>query len=471
MAFSSCTVCWDQSPITLPDATVPTGGSSRLPCGLLEQTVTPVLPSDSSECRLLQSVGSLCGCPPVPNACGLCRTSDADGTAVEQDIPPSRRNADSFSFLTGLLGDTLPGNSNNNNLDLIIDCTLLQAYSQFITKDDPLCTVLDVLPLAEYCCTAEEEVPFVVAEPCETCCIHDNENTVAIITPTTTTSPENESTVKMTCQQAGEAARFFWEATSDSCAWIQELTTNECDGNRGNDDTTTNQKDPPSPIPCTLCRDGSSVTLPEQSFPFLPILNNSNNNSNETAVPTCANVETLLGIGYTENSEECQQAQALSAHCGCPTAARPCHFCPKPNDTILFPDRYHYHTWDRNGVNVTCQQLELALLQYDRDSLECFLAQETNWECGCNDGFYGYLGSETERDHRLVVWMGRASGLLGLLGALSILVDYIRIRRRHPSQLNIYRQLMCFISLFDALSAMIWIIGPVSTVVTSWAFA
>lgn len=103
---------------------------------------------------------------------------------------------------------------------------------------------------------------------------------------------------------------------------------------------------------------------------------------------------------------------------------------------------------------MTCEQLDAVLLQFDRDSVECFLGQETNWECGCNKAFYGYLGTETDREKRILSWLGRVSGSLSVIGSMFIMVDFFPADRT-----NVYRQIMIQMSCFDFLTAVNWIIG------------
>lgn len=67
-----------------------------------------------------------------------------------------------------------------------------------------------------------------------------------------------------------------------------------------------------------------------------------------------------------------------------------CLFCASVNE-ITRPDHVPFHLsdrWPEYFVNMTCEQLQQTLptTGFGRDSQQCFLAHETNYECGCDDG-------------------------------------------------------------------------------------
>jgi hypothetical protein len=161
------------------------------------------------------------------------------------------------------------------------------------------------------------------------------------------------------------------------------------------------------------------------------------------------------------DSKDCADAQLIGSYCGCPSEENGCVFCPKPGDAITTPTRKHSNTLKRYGQDLTCEQVEAVLLQYSQDSVECFLGQEHNWECGCNDGFYGYLGAESRSDILALHWAARVSGILSVLGSLFIFQDFLRGKGKK----NLYRQIMFLMSMFDFTTAMGWVIGaaPIPT--------
>ena len=78
-----------------------------------------------------------------------------------------------------------------------------------------------------------------------------------------------------------------------------------------------------------------------------------------------------------------------------------------------------------------------------------------------------FLGTDSIQQQRISVWIGRASGTLGLVDALYILGDcwrfyYSQNRRRrqgHSVQHNFYRELMILVACFDAITGIIWMVG------------
>jgi len=154
-------------------------------------------------------------------------------------------------------------------------------------------------------------------------------------------------------------------------------------------------------------------------------------------------------------SKDCRDSQLIGSYCGCPAIQEACEFCP--GETVANPDRLHVRTYEPIGYNVTCTQLEEGLLQVEEDSDLCFLARFSNWECGCNDGFYSYMGTKSHRDQRLLSILPKISGSLSVIGCLFIFQDYWRGDRG-----NIYRQIMCLMSLFDVITALSWMLGSVA---------
>ncbi|KAL3938619.1 MAG: hypothetical protein SGBAC_006513 [Bacillariaceae sp.] len=204
---------------------------------------------------------------------------------------------------------------------------------------------------------------------------------------------------------------------------------------------------------CTLCKDASNVTTPNKLVPFMA-------DRFFGVEPTCQQLESATGA-LTMDSKDCTDAQLIGSYCGCPSVENGCIFCPKPGDAITTPTRKHSNTMKRYGEDVTCEQLESVLLQFSQDSDECFLGQEHNWECGCNDGFYGYLGTESRSDILAIHWSGRISGILSVMGSLFIFQDFLRGKGKK----NLYRQIMFLMSIFDFTTAMGWVIGaaPIPT--------
>ena len=176
-----------------------------------------------------------------------------------------------------------------------------------------------------------------------------------------------------------------------------------------------------------------------------------------------SNTTTSLPQHYFDKQVE----WATTCGCATPITTNPCHFCDW--DDMTRPDHVPYHLahrWPLQFDGLTCRQLFDFVPQVtDADGARCYLAKETNYQCGCNNGFWGYLGSDTVRQQRISVWLGRTTGTLGLGGALYILWDCYRYARRQQTRRassfnhNLYRQMMVLVAFFDAITGIIWILG------------
>ncbi|CAJ1966731.1 unnamed protein product [Cylindrotheca closterium] len=357
-------------------------------------------------------VSTACGCPSqATNPCQLC----GDGNQVpesKQELP--------LSYL-----------DESVNYEGV-NCKLLQTYFNSSIESDDLTCQLSQAWTKEYCCSADEWVP--PSNPCPICVQSPN-----------ATIELGES---LTCEQVQEAAATLWEESDPNCAQVQSVTGPVC----GCNDSGGSSAGEDIPM-CTLCKDASSVTTPDKLVPFMA-------DRFFGIEPTCQQLEAATSA-LAMDSQDCADAQLIGSYCGCPSVENGCVFCPKAGEAITTPTRKHSNTLKRYGQDVTCEQVEAVLLQFSQDSEECFLGQEHNWECGCNDGFYGYLGAESRSDILALHWAARVSGILSLMGSLFIFQDFIRGK----SKKNLYRQIMFLMSMFDFTTAMGWVIGaaPVPT--------
>lgn len=466
MSSSSCTLC----PTTTttngtfvynydPTANIPLrNGGGSWQCADLDTRLLPFVAAEASECTAVQSVlgQGICGCSvDTATSCSLC----PDGT----EMPASRRVAELAFLDASVILNTTTWNPVIATMleSLQVNCALLQAFVQ-TTSGNGLCTTSQVL-LQDFCCSADFAQP---KHPCVVDTWGDDEPKVRLgrnNDDNDLDSNENNH-LTLTCSQLQQAA-MLWENDSQMCVLTNALATlSDCPT------TPLSASSPSNAIasPCAMCRDGSAVTLPDKIVDSNLFSTTTKTESDQLNMAlfaqimdiTCADLDLILQSAYTHGDDTCHQAQLMGAYCGCPTAPKPCHFC-KDDQEITLPYHYHYHANKYFDISATCAQLQIGLLQYNDDSRECFLAQETNWECGCNNGFNGYLGTETSRQQRVLTWAGRASGLLGFLGAMFILLDNTILDKQGLRKKSIYRQLMCFVASLDALSALIWIVGPV----------
>eukprot|EP00980_Cylindrotheca_fusiformis_P014189 scaffold3725_cov114-Cylindrotheca_fusiformis.AAC.6 len=404
---TACTVCQNGSSISKPEALLDVPGFGTLSCGSIDALVGDLYNSDDSNCQLLQSVSSICGCPGAydgsnnESSCQLC----ANGV-----VPESKHNLP-LSYLDDVVN--YEG----------VNCRLLEAYFESsLEASEPTCQ-LGQAWTQDYCCSSAEWKP--PSNPCQV----SVDASDAVI----------DFGQELTCSQLQEAAATLWDESDSDCAEIKSITSVTCGSQSGEE---------PAEV-CSLCKDGSSVTSPERLVPFMA-------DRFFGIEPTCQQVQAataLLALG----SSECEEVQLIGSYCGCPAVENACAFCAA-GDTITTPTRQHAGMLERFDQSVTCEQLEAVLLQYPEDSDECFLAQETNWECGCNDGFYGYFGTESTADQKRLMWTTRIIGILSICGSLFIIQDFFRRGDRQ----NVYRQIMALMACFDFTTAMSWAIGSLS---------
>ena len=417
-----CTLCSNGASISKPNANITVPGYGVLQCQIVATNVGLLLPDQTApECQLLREVGGpICGCPVPSNACQLC-PNGAD--------PPSSRLSAPLSFLDGLLG---------NITGLSVNCEVVHAYLiSTISASNNTCSLVQNM-LQDYCCQADFQQPSL---PCEFC---------SQWKPGELGSNQSVSVGGFTtkCSDLQQYAPTLWSAGSQVCTFAQILATTDCQcpvpptsggGTTGSGGGTTTASS------CSLCKDGSHVTMPDRLVPFLK-------DKFGGIEPTCAQVEAGT---RTLTGDACHEAQLIGSFCGCPALSNFCTFCPVGN--VTRPNHYSTFTRIRFGLNVTCEELQAILLQYDAYSMECFLAHETNWECGCNNGFYGYLGTENVRQQTILAWLPRCTGIISIMGSLSIIIDFFLGDRT-----NVYRQLMALMSCFDICTSVAWIVGPLS---------
>ena len=456
-----CTVCADGiSEITMPDTELLVPGFGLLSCGTIDAGIGLFLPDDTSnDCQLIRSLSTLCGCPKPAGeglACELCAGeqeatigggggANTDATTVV--VPTSRLDAP-VEFLNHLLESDAVAIASDEQ-QALMTCQYLEAYLHSVEKEDGMCLTAKAW-VSSYCC--DTNYTGVVAAVNSTCSFCNNDDGFIISDPNQQIYHPAYVGLLPTCDLVDGVVAFL-SSESEPCTTIKVELSDECPcgtpgsgggaTNPGVDMKVDNYVPSPSTTTCTLCRDGSDVTMPDRVISFAT--------EQFGFEPTCAQAQ-LAVSGLADKSPECNEAQLLGSYCGCPALENACILCP--NENMTNPDRRHVNTFERFGQDLTCLELEAILLQFDSATDECFLAHETNWECGCNDGFYGYLGTESVRDYYLLTILARISGGLSMVGSLFIFIDFWRGDRT-----NIYRQIMLFMSCFDFTTAMGWMIG------------
>lgn len=135
-----------------------------------------------------------------------------------------------------------------------------------------------------------------------------------------------------------------------------------------------------------------------------------------------------------------------------------CVLCPGVKVSVANRFNTAWHALERYGMDLSCRSWEKYVYHnFTASSTECFLAQESNWECGCNEGFYGYLGTTSKWEKVVLIGTSRLVGIISLISVSFILIDFTQSLRQ-----SVYRQLMALLASFDALTAMAWALGPLA---------
>lgn len=117
-----CTFC-TRGDISTPKKLVTIPGYEFLDsCATLDALLPAFLQDDASECQLLQSMSTYCGCPPPQDSCSMC----PDGKPVsepEKEVP----------WLAGAFQGIVPS------------CGLVEAYAASLPSDDGTCTSLQAI--------------------------------------------------------------------------------------------------------------------------------------------------------------------------------------------------------------------------------------------------------------------------------------------------------------------------------------
>lgn len=128
-----CTFC-TRGEITLPDKPISIPGYEFIQtCGQIDVLLPSYFKEDASECSLMQSLSTYCGCPAVEDSCSLC----PDGSAVpdtDKEVP----------WLAAAFDGIIPS------------CGLVEAYVASISTDDGTCSSLQAM--SGYCgCPAMDD--------------------------------------------------------------------------------------------------------------------------------------------------------------------------------------------------------------------------------------------------------------------------------------------------------------------------
>ena len=132
-------------------------------------------------------------------------------------------------------------------------------------------------------------------------------------------------------------------------------------------------------LPCTICRGGEPVGLPDKIVTSEGIL----------AGQTCDQLDDFVGILYPNASApDCQAIQSVGTICGCPAATNTCTLCGNAGERPLYPDKTIDSLGDLlfPGITPTCELVEAFLWSTDNAAEDglCLVAHEfLAGYCGC----------------------------------------------------------------------------------------
>lgn len=234
--------------------------------------------------------------------------------------------------------------------------------------------------------------------------------------------------------------------------------------------------------PCILCPDGSSTTLPEKivDIPGVPVVD-------------CATIARLVPVLFQDDtSQECQLVHQLSTLCGCPRDENSCSLCSGDSDgssSGVSKPTALVGTFSPifGGIAPNCEVVEAYLHSFSEDDAFCGYAQQEAWDtCGCpvggnnlddGDGRYtgggggqqgfnnvtqpttiptvdigaftlGFFGTKGSGRGAMLYSLMRASAILSVIGALVVIFDNLRNRKKMQ---GLFNQLMVLMAFFDII--------------------
>jgi hypothetical protein len=404
-----CTVCPNGDPITLPEKALSLPGFEIIDsCGTLDSAIGLFFQTDSDECNLVHAASSICGCPIPEGACYLC----GEGASVQQ---PDRE----VPYLLDI--DALTPT-----------CEFIEAYLHSVSEADSACGVAQAFT-SSYC-GCPESLPL--------------EGPICTLCPRGEAVPDANRTLSIggipfeTCGEAEQAAALYLSQASDTCDLFQSVSS-LC----GCETLSSVES------PCSLCPDGSPVSLPDEDLTFLFVGSSAFSIGEadlEGVQPTCQVVE-AFAKSFEEGSRECLAAQFVAGVCGCPPVENACDFCP--GEDVPLPDKVLERASVYIDFTPTCGQIDDLCTQTKKGSDFCLLALRANYLCGCQGGERYYLGAETQAQKAALAWVPRISAFLSIFGSSMIIYDIVRDPIKCGS---VFHTLMLAMSVLDIFSSIAW---------------
>jgi hypothetical protein len=232
--------------------------------------------------------------------------------------------------------------------------------------------------------------------------------------------------------------------------------------------------------PCTFCKDGSAVTLPDYlvqlpGYPTLP----------------CSSIDTLIpSLLPDETSSDCTIAHQVSSVCGCPILPNACNVCGDesnvPNVHVLVEE---FAEMFQSNVP-TCEFVEAYLRSFHQDEDICTTSRENvAFKCGCNNSSrvandtdvksivgdsdanfdksqlttvkkylaqITYFGAVNDEELERLFIISRITAVISAVCCIIVIYDCYRFQQKRR---NLYHQLVGMMSIFDLLYSLLMALG------------
>ena len=373
MIADPCTICKDGAfPAKSNKSFSIPGFPGATTCGELDSILALFLQTNATteECILIQSLGSVCGCPNTitETSCNICQ-SGKEVAFPGKELP--------------VLADLFLG--------YIPTCEILEAYLHSTSASDSLCFVAQSF-IGDFCGCSETSVPDISAKPCSFCAngepIRDPDKVINM-----TGFPFK------TCGHVEEALNLLLVTTSRQCSVFQSMGS-YC-GCEVRDNA------------CILCPDGSEPSFPDKPVTFVK-------EEIGGIIPTCAIFE-AYAESFDADSKQCAKFQFGSGFCGCPAIENHCEFCPHDES---IPESYRQKLVPPLkklvGFTPTCEEAFAFQFQIPASDHLCWQGQRRGDLCGCNGGEWDYFNANTKAKKVTLAWAPRISAILSFFVSLAM---------------------------------------------------
>ncbi len=395
-------------------------------CGELLQTAE-LFSRDSAACGSIRTLGSYCGCPTFPKACTLCPGLSQYVIAenAQNEVPVEASQYNIFGAPPGT----------------VLNCETLESALLYLAMSNAtLCQQTQDNPhYGVSCCFRTDLSHYSTPTPAP---LLNNKTCSVCLDGSNITFPNRLITLGAyavhNCSDLVTLSHDF-APTKSECGDIQFLGPYcGCP--------------PPPRTTCTVCLDGSDITLPNRTITLgaLPVNN-------------CSDLVTLTDR-FAPTDSQCSIFQLLGPYCGCPVTPRVCSLCPN-GETVPFPNRPFPLLESFQGLppallrrvglffdDLTCGEFQ-SILHIDPASTigldpgsVCLVGQFQSTKCGCSRGFHEVL----------VTWLFRVSAFLSIIGAFFIVRD---VMKKPTGRRTTYHQVILGTTCFDVITSTAYLLS------------